>query len=139
MSASLNDLIDMQPDIAAWKEQSQKQSMFPLMDRVFRIFGTLQSDIHDIQSQLIHITKDENPAGISDIVSHIDSLMQNKNVWYTIFGRERPTRILLLNQNSDELRAGGGFPGTAFLLEFDGGRMTHFSFQDIYALDWHLR
>ena len=63
--------------------------------------------MHDIQSQLIHITHDENPAGISDIINHLDSFIQNKSIWYTILGREKPTRILLLNQNSDELRAGG--------------------------------
>ena len=47
-------------------------------------------------------------------------------------------RILFLNQNSDELRAGGGFPGTAFVMEWDEGRMVHLSFHDIYALDYKL-
>lgn len=47
-------------------------------------------------------------------------------------------RILFLNQNSDELRAGGGFPGTAFVMEWDKGRMVHLSFHDIYALDYKL-
>ncbi len=139
VSVSFTRLIDMQSDIALWRTQSQKQSIFPLLEKVFDAFGDIQSDMHDIQTQLMHITKNPNPAGISDLVGHFDGFMKNKNIWYTIFGREKPTRILLLNQNSDELRAGGGFPGTAFLLEFDGGRMTHFSFQDIYALDWHLR
>lgn len=68
-----------------------------------------------------------------------DNFLKNKNVWYTLAGKEKPARILLLNQNSDELRAGGGFPGTAFIIEFDAGKMTRFEFKDIYALDWHLR
>ncbi|MCB9806331.1 DUF4012 domain-containing protein [Candidatus Peribacteria bacterium] len=68
-----------------------------------------------------------------------NNFLKYKDVWYTILGKKGPTRILLLNQNSDELRAGGGFPGTAFIIEFDGGKMTRFQFYDIYALDWHLR
>ncbi len=135
----MSDFIALQPDIEAWKSQSQTESVFPLLDKIFSIFETLQGDIHDVRAQLVHITHDENPAGISDIVNHLDSFLKNKNIWYSILGKEKPTRILLLNQNSDELRAGGGFPGTAFLLEFDQGKMIHFSFQDIYALDWHLR
>lgn len=67
-----------------------------------------------------------------------NNFLGNINTWYTLAGRDAPTRILLLNQNSDELRAGGGFPGTAFIIEFDGGRMTRFEFKDIYALDWQL-
>ena len=37
------------------------------------------------------------------------------------------------------MRAGGGFPGTAFVLEFDQGKLTRSQFSDIYALDWQLR
>lgn len=139
VSSSINTLLDLESDIAVWRTESQEVSVLPLLGRIFKTLESIQSDVHDIRSQLIHITQNNNPAGLSDIVHHLDEFLKHKNIWYTILGKEKPTRILLLNQNSDELRAGGGFPGTAFLLEFDGGRMTRFSFQDIYALDWHLR
>ena len=49
-----------------------------------------------------------------------------------------PQKYLLLNQNRDELRANGGFPGSAVELNFYKGRLESMIKRDIYFYDWHL-
>ncbi len=64
--------------------------------------------------------------------------MRHQDVWYTLLGKNGRTRILILNQNNDELRAGGGFPGTVFVIEFEDGIIQNISFHDIYELDYSV-
>lgn len=45
------------------------------------------------------------------VITHEKALM-------TALGHEMPQRYLILNQNRDELRATGGFPGSAIFVEF---------------------
>ncbi|MFZ3232181.1 MAG: DUF4012 domain-containing protein [Patescibacteria group bacterium] len=56
----------------------------------------------------------------------------------TALGNEAPQRYLVLNQNRDELRATGGFPGSAVFVEFYKGRLSKYEKKDIYYYDWHL-
>lgn len=75
---------------------------------------------------------------IDNSLASFSALIRHRDIWYKVLGSQGPIRILVLNQNSDELRAGGGFPGTAFVMEWDNGRTVHLSFHDIYALDYKL-
>lgn len=68
---------------------------------------------------------------ISLYESHQDALL-------TTLGDERPMRYLVLNQNRDELRASGGFPGSAIFIELYKGRISKYEKRDIYYYDWHL-
>lgn len=47
-------------------------------------------------------------------------------------------RYLILNQNRDEIRATGGFPGSVVFVEIDRGRITQKASRDIYLYDWKL-
>lgn len=51
------------------------------------------------------------------------------------FGGDGPRTYLLIAQNSDELRASGGFPSAAGTITLDGGRVTQFELRDSYAGD----
>jgi len=51
-----------------------------------------------------------------------------------LLGAEGPRSYLVLAQNSDELRATGGFISGVGLLRLDGGRIVELSFQDSYAV-----
>jgi hypothetical protein len=53
-------------------------------------------------------------------------------------GDVSPQRYLILNQNRDELRATGGFPGSAVFIELYKGRLSKYEKKDIYYYDWHL-
>lgn len=134
--AELDTLRDIEWDVMYWKQHANTMSIFPVMDDFFDWMEDMRWQI----SGLREIVQSENMGmDISGFFSLWENFIRNKDIWYFIAGKDRPTRILLLNQNSDELRAGWGFPGTAFIIEFDAGKMTRFEFKDIYALDWHLR
>ncbi len=128
-------LSDIEKSIIQWKDISEDVSVFPIMKEVFRWLSGINSDVEE----LLMLVESQAPEMASANAAHFwKNLLKNEDIWYTIFGRNGLTRILLLNQNSDELRAGWGFPWTAFIIEFDAGKMTRFEFFDIYALDWNL-
>ena len=108
------------------------------MESLFGSLADLAREGHTTETLLTHVAGPASLTEIHEMTKGLDALLRDQETWYRLLGKDGPTRILVLNQNSDELRAGGGFPGTAFLIEFDQGKMTHFSFQDIYTLDWHL-
>lgn len=130
-----DELSDIESDIMTWKDSSDTKSVFPIVDDVFDWLSGMDSEL----GQLHTMIRSKAPEIETDTAfTFWQNFLKHEDIWYTILGREKPTRILLLNQNSDELRAGGGFPGTAFIIEFDKGKMTRFQFYDIYALDWNL-
>ena len=53
----------------------------------------------------------------------------------TLLGADRPRTYLLVAQNSDELRASGGFVTGVAQVRVDQGRITVGEFQDSYAVD----
>jgi hypothetical protein len=126
----------IEDDIMQWRDTAETTSIFPIMKEAFHWLSSMDRDIQ----KLFAMIQSKAPEIESSTVSALwTNILKNEDIWYRVLGRDGPTRILLLNQNSDELRAGGGFPGTAFIIEFDAGRMTRFQFYDIYALDWNLR
>lgn len=128
-------IYDIESDILKWKDTPDTKSFFPILDDIFDWLSSMDSEIRQLHSM---IQSKAPEIETETAFTFWDNFLKNEDIWYTVLGREKPTRILLLNQNSDELRAGGGFPGTAFIIEFDAGKMTRFQFYDIYALDWNL-
>lgn len=53
----------------------------------------------------------------------------------TILGAERPRTYLLIAQNSDELRATGGFISGVGLVQIEQGKISVIDFQDSFAID----
>ncbi len=76
----------------------------------------LLSSTHQSQATT-HLTQ------ASDLVQLLQHITQTKQ------------RYLIFFQNSDELRATGGFIGSYALLELDHGKIRQLSFQDIYEPD----
>lgn len=60
---------------------------------------------------------------LSDLHTVISHLSEGKQTW------------VVLLQNSDEIRATGGFPGSYILLQFDTGVLTEILVEDIYDAD----
>lgn len=52
-----------------------------------------------------------------------------------LLGYPEPADYLVVLQNSDEIRATGGFLGTVGVLQVDGGDLKRFEFDDVYNLD----
>lgn len=55
----------------------------------------------------------------------------------TLLGDRYPERILVLLQNNNEIRPGGGFIGSFLLLDLNDGALS-FSFNDVYDFDRNL-
>ncbi|MBI5356159.1 DUF4012 domain-containing protein [Candidatus Collierbacteria bacterium] len=55
-----------------------------------------------------------------------------------IFGVYRPTKVLVLLQNNNELRPTGGFMGSYTTFTFDKFRIKNFQTYDIYDADGHV-
>ena len=62
--------------------------------------------------------------------------IQNNDVSWNEIVTQETVRIMVLNQNKDELRANGGFPGSTFFITLTKGKIQAVTFEDIYALDW---
>jgi uncharacterized protein (DUF608 family) len=85
-----------------WREVSQTTSILPVVDDIFSWFSRIDDDIRELHTLLQTQSLDTSGA-----FAVWENLQKNKEIWYTLLGKNGPTRILLLNQNSDELRAGG--------------------------------
>jgi hypothetical protein len=139
IAREVHEIASIQSDLMRWQEAHDTESLFPIMKYVFDRLWRIRTELIQIQARLQHISSPELFSQIRRGSDLLTALIDHHDIWYDLAGRNRTTRILLLNQNSDELRAGGGFPGTAFIIEFESGRMTRFDFYDIYALDWQLK
>ena len=73
--------------------------------------------------------------GIKEILTfslaHFDDIM-------TLLGDTKPEQYMIINQNQDELRANGGFPGSILAFELYKGRLQKFQKHDVYDYDWKL-
>lgn len=64
-------------------------------------------------------------------LEHFDNIMK-------MLGDTKPERYMILNQNQDELRANGGFPGSILTFELYKGQVQKFEKRDVYDYDWKL-
>lgn len=73
--------------------------------------------------------------GIKEILTfslaHFDTIM-------SLLGDTKPEQYMIINQNQDELRANGGFPGSILSFELYKGRVQKFEKHDVYDYDWKI-
>lgn len=73
--------------------------------------------------------------GIREILTfslaHFDDIMR-------MLGDTKPEQYMIINQNQDELRANGGFPGSILSFELYKGQIQKFEKHDVYDYDWKL-
>lgn len=56
----------------------------------------------------------------------------------TMLGHDEPQRYMILNQNRDEIRANGGFPGSVITFTLYKGNVLDYRTDDVYYYDWNL-
>lgn len=125
-------------------------SIEPLRLAVTSVAGSLGL----AQAQLVTLLEDRTPpfsisflydrgqtmVGSLDHIRLSLSLVDHLLTLYPrIAGFAKPQTYLLLFQNSNELRPTGGFIGSIGLLTFDGGVISSFTIQDVYAVDGQLK
>lgn len=127
----------MADDILNWKTVAQTQSIFPLLNKMWEVAEEGRDSVSTISTSLFSVIPPR--PGLIDKYekynTYLTSFLRHKEIWYDLLGKNGPTKILILNQNNDELRAGGWFPGTVFLIEFEDGKIKNIAFHDIYELD----
>ncbi len=140
LAAQSENIKKMADDILGWKNISETESIFPLLDQLWIIGEDGKENIKSLADSIFKIVppSQQLQKQYTKYFEHLSAFLRHKKIWYSLLGETRPTQILILNQNNDELRAGGGFPGTVFLLEFENGKVTNISFHDIYELDHSL-
>lgn len=56
----------------------------------------------------------------------------------TMLGHYSPNRYIIFNQNRDEIRANGGFPGSIITFTLYKGNILDYRTDDVYYYDWNL-
>jgi hypothetical protein len=95
---------DIEEGIMEWREVADTQSIFPIMKEVFQWLSGMDDDMQELFTMIQTQAPEIESEGAFTLWTN---LLKHEDIWYSLLGREKPTRILLLNQNSDELRAGG--------------------------------
>lgn len=102
------------------------------MSSAARIYGgvgtgsELASKMHDVGSLLAR-----GMQYLTYATAHKESLLQ-------FLGHDEPIRYLVLNQNRDEIRANGGFPGSVIVFTLYKGNILDLRRDDVYYYDWNL-
>lgn len=73
--------------------------------------------------------------GLPRLKTTFDEAVPFLEILIPIAGYPEPSEYLVVLQNTDEIRATGGFLGTYGIIRMDGGDITRFEFDDVYRLD----
>ncbi len=128
------------------KEFLPPQSSIPDFSKLVpEIYKILPSIIHHLTSAENSVKDMKNipPAlaeGIPLLSSFAQIFQKNKTGVELFFGLQNtPHTILFVFQNTNEIRATGGFIGSVGLATIQNGKLEKFEFQDVYDLDKHLK
>lgn len=90
----------------------------------------------------VDLSGTEYAAQFSEYREKLDALTSLLNVWVSIkeplltaLGDRTPQTYLVLLENNDEMRLGGGFIGSLALVTFNDGRLSPIDFHDVYEFD----
>jgi hypothetical protein len=98
----------------------------------------------EIQTLLenVDLSGTEYASQFSDYKDKLDALTSLLNLWVdvkdpllTALGDKTPQTYLVLLQNNDEMRLGGGFIGSFALVTLNDGRLAPIEFHDVYEFD----
>lgn len=96
------------------------------------------AQIESLGNPTLDATLQKNLGALIGTKKSLDFLLGHFEPIMTMLGDTKPQRYLILNQNRDELRANGGFPGSAIFVELYKGKIEKFEKRDIYDYDWKV-
>lgn len=68
----------------------------------------------------------------------IEIYKNNSQEIISMLGQNEPQRYMIFNQNRDEIRANGGFPGSVITFTLQKGNILDYRTDDVYYYDWNL-
>ena len=75
---------------------------------------------------------------LSRVASILDWSIKNQTDILNMLGDINPQRYIVFNQNRDEIRANGGFPGSILSFTLYKGNILDYHADDVYYYDWNL-
>lgn len=124
-----------------WNKQ-----MVSLKDNLTEIdgeMGVLQARMSGDWSWLPAVFKGKWQLAKNDLDENkkiVDLGLKTMDLWPDFLGLDGKRReYLVLLQNENELRPGGGFIGSYAILSFNGGKLTGFDVEDVYEADGQLK
>jgi Protein of unknown function (DUF4012) len=75
---------------------------------------------------------------LSRVASLLDWSLANDANIENMLGHTNPQRYIVFNQNRDEIRANGGFPGSILSFTLYKGNILDYRADDVYYYDWNL-
>ncbi len=75
---------------------------------------------------------------ITRLAGILDWALKNQKDILNMLGHTNPQRYIVFNQNRDEIRANGGFPGSILSFTLYKGNVLDYHGDDVYYYDWNL-
>jgi hypothetical protein len=76
--------------------------------------------------------------GLESITNILAFYLANEQDILWLLGHDDPKRYIIFNQNRDEIRANGGFPGSVFTFTLYKWNILDYRQDDVYYYDWNL-
>ncbi|HPN67544.1 MAG TPA: DUF4012 domain-containing protein [bacterium] len=126
-----------------------QEDMFLGMDKAAQYFNMSQSELTTAVDSFQNIDESlipndyrgvygdvmENAPKYLEMMKGVNALLDKSGIF---LGKNVPAKYLLLFQNTNEMRATGGFIGSYGILTMDGGRLESIKFDDVYNPDGQL-
>lgn len=124
--------------VALLASDTDSKSLYDRLGVLLPELTEQKSSINSIQEDITSINPDDIPEqyreqfnGVAEIINniapHIDALLEQANLLYAMMGSQSEQRYLIIFQNTDELRAAGGFMGSYATAKFDQGKLLEFN------------
>lgn len=68
----------------------------------------------------------------------LDTYLSHEKDILALLWADKPERYIVFNQNRDEIRTNGGFPGTILTFTMFHGNIEDYRTDDVYYYDWNL-
>ena len=105
-----------------------------LLDALVR-FGALRTSLGAIQDSDLDEVSRASVAALRTRLPKVTSTLREATVLLDLLGADAPHRYLLVSQNPDELRATGGYIGSAGVVEVSGGTVRLLEYGSSRAYD----
>lgn len=88
---------------------------------------------HPKSQEIAHIGR-----GLSKVSELLEYYIAHESDILALLWSDTPERYMVLNQNRDEIRANGGFPGSVITFTIFHGNIEDYRTDDVYYYDWNL-
>ena len=97
------------------------------------VFARVENLNDPRKETLLHVSRT-----FSELARILEFYQDHHSDLLTMLGHTDPQRYIVFNQNRDEIRANGGFPGSVITFTLYKGNILDYRTDDVYYYDWNL-